>query len=425
MEEQVKNRYVIGTIGALIGGLIGSVPWILSYVFANMIYAILSVVIVVCAFYGYKLTKAKMDKKLPIILSVVSFIAITITMLVAIPLIYMSKEGVTISFETFQRIYQIEEVTSVILTDYVISLIFCVLVIGCIVYNLNKQIRHGVQDKNIRIITQSVENEMFSKEDIERAREVFERNDALSKKHTITKELIVEDLQREFGQEKGSKIFEYLKIEGVIKKKSNKYYFSEKAQNSPYYRYEFTNIKIFIIVVIIAVAIAALMYLTKTYPGRQDKTTINDIAQGEVISSYTIENTDITLEFDENMINLSDEQIAYYFGEGYSEVYESIITGSDFEKMIMIIQNNKSGFDEDYSARQFLEDIAAEYEEETEVIEKEISGKTFYVLEREYEANEGKVYLEQDYIYDSGDSFVCIIFDNIKENAMNPEEIIK
>lgn len=424
MEEQVKNRYVIGTIGALIGGLIGSVPWILSYVFANMIYAILSVVIVVCAFYGYKLTKAKMDKKLPIILSVVSFIAITVTMLVAIPLIYMSKEGVTISFETFQRIYQIEEVSSVILTDYVISLIFCVLVIGCIIYNLNKQIKHGVQDKDIRIITQSVENEMFSKEDIERAREVFERNDALNKKHTITKELIVEDLQREFGNEKGSKIFEYLKIEGVIKKKSNKYYFSEKAQNSPYYRYEFTNVKIFIIVVIIAVAIAALMYFTKTYPGREDETNVNDIVQGEVISSYTIENTDITLEFAEDMIKLSDEQITYYFGEGYSEVYESIIASSDFEKMVMVIQNNKSGFDEDYTARQFLEDIAAEYEEETEVVEKEISGKTFYVLEREYEANEG-TYLEQDYIYDSGDNFVCIIFDNVKENAMNPEEIIK
>ena len=73
MEEKVKNRYVIGTIGALIGAVIGSIPWILSYVFANMIYAILSVVIVVCAFYGYKLTKAKMDKKLPVILSIVSF----------------------------------------------------------------------------------------------------------------------------------------------------------------------------------------------------------------------------------------------------------------------------------------------------------------------------------------------------------------
>ena len=425
MEEEVKNKYVIGTIGALIGAIIGSVPWILSYVFANMIYAILSVVIAVCAFYGYKLTKAKIDKKLPVILSVVSFIAITITMLVAIPLIYMAKEEVPLSFENFIVIYRIEEVSSVILTDYVISLIFCALVMGGIIYNLNKQIRHGVQDKNIRIITQSVENEMFSKEDIERAREVFERNDALSKKHTITKELIVEDLQREFGQEKGSKIFEYLKIEGVIKKKSNKYYFSEKAQNSPYYRYEFTNVKIFIIVVIIAAAIAALMYFTKTYPGRENETNINDIEQGEVISSYTIENTNITLEFDEDMTKLSDEQITYYFGQGYSEVYESIITSSNFEKMIMVIQNNKSGFDEDYTARQFLEDIAAENEEELKVIEKEISDKVFYVLEREYESKDGTIYLEQDYVYDSGDDFVCIIFDNIKENAMNPEEIIK
>lgn len=202
MEEKVKNRYVIGSIGALIGAVIGSIPWILSYVFANMIYAILSVVIVVCAFYGYKLTKAKMDKKLPVILSIVSFIAITVTMLVAIPLIYMAKEGVTISFETFRTIYQIEEVSSVILTDYVISLIFCTLVIGCIIYNLNKQIKHGVKD--IRIITKSVENEMFSNEDIEKAREVFERNDALSKKNPIAKELIVEDLQREFGQNKGT-----------------------------------------------------------------------------------------------------------------------------------------------------------------------------------------------------------------------------
>ena len=125
------------------------------------------------------------------------------------------------------------------------------------------------------------------------------------------------------------------------------------------------------------------------------------------------------------MTKLSDEQITYYFGQGYSEVYESIITSSNFEKMIMVIQNNKSGFDEDYTARQFLEDIAAENEEELKVIEKEISDKVFYVLEREYESKDGTIYLEQDYVYDSGDDFVCIIFDNIKENAMNPEEIIK
>ena len=42
------------------------------YVFASMMYAVLSLLIVICSFYGYKLTKAKMDKKLPIILSITS-----------------------------------------------------------------------------------------------------------------------------------------------------------------------------------------------------------------------------------------------------------------------------------------------------------------------------------------------------------------
>ena len=232
--------------------------------------------------------------------------------------------------EVFKRVGRIQ--------FYVISLIFCTLVIGCIIYNLNKQIKHGVKD--IRIITKSVENEMFSNEDIEKAREVFERNDALSKKNPIAKELIVEDLQREFGQNKGSRIFEYLRIENIIKKKSNKYYFSEKAQNSPYYRYEFTNVKIFIIVLIIAVAIAALMYFTKTYPGNSENANTlveEEITPGEVISSYTIENTDITLNFEEDMIKLSEDQIAEYYGKPYAAAYDAIITSEDFEKMIMII----------------------------------------------------------------------------------------
>ena len=91
MEEQTKNKYLIGILGALLGAFIGSIPWILLYVFGNMIYAILSILIVAGAFYGYKLTKAKIDKKLPIILSIASFIAITATMLLIIPIIYIFK----------------------------------------------------------------------------------------------------------------------------------------------------------------------------------------------------------------------------------------------------------------------------------------------------------------------------------------------
>ena len=59
MENEVKNNYFIGIIGALIGAFIGAIPWILMYVFANMMYAILAILIVICSFYGYKITKAK------------------------------------------------------------------------------------------------------------------------------------------------------------------------------------------------------------------------------------------------------------------------------------------------------------------------------------------------------------------------------
>ena len=255
MEEEVKNNYVLGVIGALIGALIGAIPWILCYVFANMIYAILSIVIVLGGFYGYKLTKAKIDKKLPIILSIVSFISITVTMFIFIPLAWMAKEEIPITMDNFMFMYQYDEFTGAIIGDYIISLLFCVLVISGIIYNLNKQIKQGVDSKDIKILTQDASNDAFSKEDIEKVKNIFEKNDAMDKKHLITRELIMEDIEREFGADKGNKIFEYLKAEKIIKKKSSKFYFSEKAQNSAFYRYGLTNLKT--VGIILAIAIIA------------------------------------------------------------------------------------------------------------------------------------------------------------------------
>ena len=296
-------RYFLGTIGALLGAFIGAIPWVLAYVFGNVIYALLSIIIVVCAFYGYKITKAKMDKKLPIILAIVSFIVITVVMLIIIPLILMHKSEIPLTWEYFKAIYAEQEYITAFIKDYIISLLFCAIVIGGIIVNLNKQIKHGVAEKDIKIVTQGVENDKFSKEDIEKARDVFEANDALGKKHTITKELIIEELQKEFGTQKGIEIFEYLKIEGVIKKKTNKYYFSEKAEKSPYYRYGLTSLKVFIVVLVIATILAlAIVFYEDKYQENNTNTingvNLGNIESGKVISSYKIENTDITLEFD-------------------------------------------------------------------------------------------------------------------------------
>ena len=123
---------------------------------------------------------------------------------------------------------------------------------------------------------------------------------------------------------------------------------------------------------------------------------------------------------------LSKEEITYYFGQEFAEVYEAMIADEYLDKIVMVMQSSKDMFNENYTAKQFLEDTAKAYgNEDAKIEKKEIAGHEFYVLNSEYESNDGNIYLEQKYVYDSGENFVCIIFDNLKENAMQPEKIIK
>ena len=158
MEEEVKNKYALGVIGALVGAFVGAIPWILMYVFANMMYSILAILIVLGSFYGYKLTKAKIDKKLPVILSIASFISITVTMFIIIPMCLMAQEDLPVTLENLLALYQYDEFTSAMMTDYMVSIIFCLIIIGGIIYNLNKQIREGIDSKDIKLISQDASN---------------------------------------------------------------------------------------------------------------------------------------------------------------------------------------------------------------------------------------------------------------------------
>ena len=418
-DEQTKNKYFIGVLGALIGAFIGAIPWILMYVFASMMYAVLSLLIVICSFYGYKLTKAKMDKKLPIILSITSFISITVTMFLIIPICMMLKEGIVVSIESIQALYQYEEFTKAIFTDYAIALLFCVLVIGGIIINLNKQLKNGTDSKDIKIISNDAGTNDFPKEDIDKVKDIFEKNDAMSKNHTITKELVMEDIIAEFGEEKGKRIFNYLKVQQIIKKKSNKYYFSEKAQKSTLYRYGLSSIKTFVIVIILATIIACILIFTKDDKGND---LYNELSANSIDSTYELSNDGVDLVFPEDMIQISNEQIAYYFGEDYANIYDCVAVSQDFQKMIMVFTVNKESLDKEYTTKEFVRYMTND--EEAKVEEKKIAGETFYSTNISYES-EGSKYLEQDYVLDLDDRYICVIFDNLEGNTLNPEEIIK
>ena len=413
MGENVKNNYLIGMIGALVGALIGAIPWVLMYVFGNMMYAILAILIVICSFYGYKITKATIDKKLPIILSIASFISITVTMFVIIPICMMIQNEVGVSTETFEILYSNDQFLTAMVGDYIISLLFCLVVIGGIIVNLNKQIKNGVESKDIKIIAQDAGNEEFSKEDIEIVKNAFERNECMSKEHTITKELILEELERTFDKEKAERIFEYLKIQKIIRKKSGKYYFLEKAQKNTFYRYGVTSIRTFVIVMVIAVALAGIIIFTE-----DQNSTTNNLGESSTIESRTFDFgvNNLKLEVPEDMHILSE--ITYYFAPEYANMYDCLAASDDFNKIIMVFSIEKT----DQSAKDYLSESIGD--EDIEIKEEKINDNTFYTVAFTYEDNE-QDYITINCVYDAGDKFICMVLDSLQNDMLSLEDVIK
>ncbi len=429
MEEETKNRYFIGVIGALIGAIIGSLPWVLAYVFLNVIYAVLAIFIVAGSFYGYKLTKAKMNKKIPIILSICSFISITLAMLVVIPMCYLVKSGLTITIENFQYIYSYQEFVNTVLTDYVISLIFGIIVIGGIIVSLNKQIREGIKDKDMRILAKDASTEDYSKDDIDKVRSIFDKNDALDKHHTITKDLVMEDLIKEFGEQKARGIFDYLKIQQIIKKKSNKYYFSEKAQNSSWYRYGFSGAKTFVIVVIVAVILASIIVFTQNYRSEEAQNTIDSLQFDESRlenNVYDVGIDDIKLDMPDDMAILTTEETEYYFGSTFSNSYDCVAATNDFEKMIIVFTDDKSNYENaDLTPEEYIREYVLQ-NSEGEIKSEKINDNEYFYIEEQYTGSyNNKDYIATTCVVDAKDKLLCIGIDTPADDTLSLKDIIK
>lgn len=419
MEEKIKNKYLIGTVGAMVGALIGAIPWILLYIFGNMMYAFFAIIIVVCSFYGYKLTKAKIDKKLPIILSITSFISITVTMFLIIPLLYIANELGQVTFEYLQMIYNNNEFVEAIMTDYLIALLFCFATIGIVIYNLNQQLKKGVE--NIKILSRDISNEQFSNEDITKVKEIFQKNSATNRNQTITKELVMEDLIKIFGEEKAEKIFNYLKIQEIIKKKSNKYYFLEKAQGSIWYRYGIANLRTFLIVLFVAVVLAfIIVYTEQNTLNDEANELLQEIASNEPGGVYELGVDDLKLELPDNMVALTEEQIVRGFGEEYKDAYELYATSTDFKQSIMIFKDSN---DEEYSPEEYLKYVLDN--ENLEIEKLNIGSNIFYYVERPYSTNTDIEGIVIDGVFNVGDHFVCIFIDTPKDDPIDLKEIIK
>lgn len=87
-----EKSYLTGIIGALLGGFIATIPWVLMYVYGGMILSLLAIIIALGALKGYQLFNGKVDNKLPFIIAVISVLAVTVSTFVIIPYLLILKE---------------------------------------------------------------------------------------------------------------------------------------------------------------------------------------------------------------------------------------------------------------------------------------------------------------------------------------------
>lgn len=258
MEEEnaIKTKqgsYVTGIIGAIIGGLIATIPWVLAYVYGGMMLSILATLIAAGEFYGYKICKGRVNKALPIILMILAIIIVSVATLVIIPGALIQKEGISVSVQNIQRLYENKEFSTALMGDFAISVIFTILGASIITANIKKQIQNS-DGEDIKLdLNNSKEVMEAKKANIELVKPIFTKYEATSKEKAMLKEEVLAETENPGIKQS----FNYLKSLGIIKKYKGKYYYSEENENKQTQPKKMSTWKkVFLVIVIVLCVVA-------------------------------------------------------------------------------------------------------------------------------------------------------------------------
>lgn len=250
--EKSKN-YVTGILGGIIGGLIATLPWILMYAYGNMILSLLAIIVAIGVLKGYQICNGKVDHKLPIIITIVSLLCITIATFIIIPALLMTKEEIAVNVENFKILFAYKEFTSALIKDYIISIIFTFLGISGVIANVKKQLEEG-KTENIKASIGDSVGVTKNKENIEVFRNAFSKYNATTKETAVEKEKILKEI--DLPNAKG--LFNNLCMQQIIAKYKGKYYFKEKYANSMGKRFVKLYLKVLGIILLIVLFIIFL-----------------------------------------------------------------------------------------------------------------------------------------------------------------------
>ena len=447
MEEKQSSKILLGVIGAVIGAFVGAIPWILVYVFGNLIVALLSILIAVASYYGYKLTKAKIDKKLPVIVAISSIFAVTVSTFVIIPLILMAREGIDVSFDNLKLIYEYDQFRNGILRDYAISIIFTIIGISGIISTLNKQIKDGVNPEEIKLNV-SNKQQLVTPEEMQEIKDVFIKNNAMSKYDTISKEDVIADLSTKVTEVRADQVFEILKAQRVIRKSNGNYYFSEKAQKRMA-----SGSKAAIIIAVVVVTVIILISILAAIAGnsgdnkksssKSSKTSSqnssssistndsknilennskdeNQEDEEQYESDHVITGTDLKFEPQDGLIILTKKEIETYFGPEYT-AYEIVAMNMGGTRNLYCFIDSGEDLN-DVTAKEYLENSFSE-DKRNEITSVTIAGVEFQTTRLSFEDNKNK-YTEDCYVAKVDGKFLCFDYCYPEGEDSNFEKMI-
>ena len=253
--KKASGNYFTGIIGAIIGGAIGAVPWIIAYIYGNMMIALLAILIAGGAYYGYKICKGKITKKVTIIITIISIIIVALVTLLIIPVILIHTEGMNTNMATIQYLYQDEEFTSGIIRDTLIAIIFTAVGVAVVNSSIKKDLEEGVTNKE-----QTPEEFAKEKQEaISKIKPIFEKYNAVSKEHTIDKI----ELEAELELNKiDKKLLTTLQSVEIVKKEKGKFYYNAENENkeiTPKKKISKSNIIAIVVAVIAIIAVVAIV----------------------------------------------------------------------------------------------------------------------------------------------------------------------
>ncbi|CDE90474.1 putative reductive dehalogenase anchoring protein [Clostridium sp. CAG:389] len=227
-ETSSKGSYLTGILGAIVGGVIATIPWILVYVYGEMMFSILAALIAAGELYGYKIAKGKINKKLPVILMGIALVIVTVTTLVIIPTLLIANEGISVNLTNISRLYENGEFATAMMKDFIISLIFTILGASIVTANIKKQLENNDgQDVKLNFNNKEKANEI-KKATIELIKPIFTKYEATAPEKAMLKDEVIAEID---DKRKAKYSFNYLKQMGIIKKYKGKYYYSEDDEN--------------------------------------------------------------------------------------------------------------------------------------------------------------------------------------------------